>query len=82
MPPRTLALPLSEPRLAWGAAGLAGAGALWTQAMAPQLLAIMRFGQICSGHPAFAPHCPACYLAATIAGGAVGLLALGIAPPR
>jgi hypothetical protein len=78
MRPRTLVAPRADLRLAWGVAALAGSGALWLQAMAPQLTAALRLGQICTGHAAFAPHCPACYVAAAVAAGAAGLLATGI----
>jgi len=70
---RTLSRPALDARLPWAAAVMAGAGAHILQAMAPLTPAVLRFGAICSGHPAFAPHCPACYAAAAIAAGAVGL---------
>jgi hypothetical protein len=82
MRPRTLALPARDLRLAWGVSAIAGAGALWLQAMAPQLTAALRFGQICSGHAAFALHCPACYVAAAFAAGAAGLLASAVKTGR
>ena len=79
---RALSLPARDIRLAWGAAVLTGAGALYLQAMSPQLLAALRFGQICTGHAAFALHCPACYVAAAIAAGAAGLLMSGLSTAR
>jgi hypothetical protein len=79
---RTLSVQAGGARLAWAAAAFAGASAVYLQAMAPKLLAALRFGQVCSGHAAFAMHCPACYVAAAIAAGAAGLLASGISASR
>ena len=75
---KTLALPAPASRIAWAAAALAGAGALYLQAMSPAALAVLRFGAICTGHPAGALHCAACYVAAAIAAGATGWLVSGL----
>lgn len=79
---RTIALPVVRTGVAWSAAALAGAVALYLQAMAPPMLAVLRFGAICTGHAAFAPHCPACYVAAAIAAGAAGSMCLLFATPK
>jgi len=68
------ALSAPAPSCAWAVAAMAGALALYGQAMAPRILAVLRFGAICTGHVAFAPHCAACYAAALVAGSSLGLL--------
>jgi hypothetical protein len=65
---------------------LATAAVLYAWAMVPRLLAEFEFGPICSGHPAGALHCPACYAAAALAALAaltiIGRLALRLRAVR
>ncbi len=72
---RTIAFPTGAVRGGTAVLAMASAAA-WIAAMAPRLLAQAEFGPICSGHEAWALHCPACYAAAALA--ALAMLALAL----
>jgi hypothetical protein len=77
MKAKAIALAAGRPRIAWSAALSLAAVGLYGQAMGVRLLAAAS-GGLCTGHPAFALHCPACYVAAASAIGAAALIVSGI----
>ena len=77
MKSKAIALAAGRPRIAWSAALLLAAIGLYGQAMGARLIAAAS-GGLCTGHPAFALHCPACYVAAASAIGAAALIVSGV----
>jgi hypothetical protein len=78
----SLHLPLERvsPLTGLSAVLLMSALGLYAWAMIPHLLAEATYGPICSGHPAWTLHCPACYAAAAVALAALAGAIAAISP--